>query len=307
MFCAGRPPHAAVGYRYRRHGFSAEWTPTKTFTATLWREACPSDLGISFLYMRVNPSSPAPFICSSSFTATHRTPKSERCWSRNPERLRSTGVTTYRYQRRSSSKLGRSPTSTRKPPSRLSMTACTRTSRCPCPPQPGVVQAVEYTPATRNSTITSSAPIKQTSALSIRADSPVGRGRGIVSTSGPLSNPRPSTSVPLLHEAFAPRSSHFYTAIPDECAEVKRNPDWQYEKIAGFVALADLSGACSVGVKLYRVYNNGMSGAPNHRYTTDKATRDAMIQQGWVPEGYGPGRHCVRRRMSASIRQTRGI
>jgi hypothetical protein len=36
---------------------------------------------------------------------------------------------------------------------------------------------------------------------------------------------------------------------------------------------------------LYRAYNNGMSGAPNHRYTTDPAVLDAMIAQGWIMEG----------------------
>jgi hypothetical protein len=39
---------------------------------------------------------------------------------------------------------------------------------------------------------------------------------------------------------------------------------------------------------LYRLYNNGQGGAPNHRLTTDRATRDAMTAQGWVAEGAGP-------------------
>ena len=36
---------------------------------------------------------------------------------------------------------------------------------------------------------------------------------------------------------------------------------------------------------LYRVYNRGMSGAPNHRYTTDPAVLAEMFAQGWQVEG----------------------
>jgi hypothetical protein len=39
---------------------------------------------------------------------------------------------------------------------------------------------------------------------------------------------------------------------------------------------------------LYRLYNNGQGGAPNHRYTTRIDVRQQMITQGWVSEGYGP-------------------
>jgi hypothetical protein len=39
---------------------------------------------------------------------------------------------------------------------------------------------------------------------------------------------------------------------------------------------------------LYRLYNNGLSGAPNHRYTIHASVRSQMIAQGWIPEGNGP-------------------
>ena len=38
---------------------------------------------------------------------------------------------------------------------------------------------------------------------------------------------------------------------------------------------------------VYRMYNNGQGGAPNHRYTTDLAVRAQMLVQGWIAEGYG--------------------
>ncbi len=89
--------------------------------------------------------------------------------------------------------------------------------------------------------------------------------------------------------SFAPRSSHFYTPYADECAQVKLNPDWQFEGEVFAVALPDTDGACPVRMlPLYRLYNDGQGGAPNHRYTTSFATRSDMLQQGWIPEGAGP-------------------
>jgi hypothetical protein len=90
--------------------------------------------------------------------------------------------------------------------------------------------------------------------------------------------------------AFAPKSSHFYTPFANECALRKTDPGWAYEAIAFYVQLTDANGLCPAGgtVPLYRVYNNGMGGAPNHRYTTDRAIRDQMLALGWLPEGNGP-------------------
>ncbi len=39
---------------------------------------------------------------------------------------------------------------------------------------------------------------------------------------------------------------------------------------------------------LYRLYNDGKSGAPNHRYTIHTSVRATMIAAGWLPEGMGP-------------------
>ena len=86
--------------------------------------------------------------------------------------------------------------------------------------------------------------------------------------------------------AFPPRSSHFYTADPAECAGVKNNPDWQYETIA-FHVRVPAAGACAAGtLPVYRMYNNGQTGAPNHRFTTSLAVyQDFTTQQGWSGEG----------------------
>ena len=93
--------------------------------------------------------------------------------------------------------------------------------------------------------------------------------------------------------AFAPKSSHFYTPFADECATVKMNPDWQFEGDGDqifYIPIGSATGGCDAGtVPVYRLYNNGMGGAPNHRYTTSAATRDQMVSAGWIVEGNGPG------------------
>jgi Repeat of unknown function (DUF5648) len=89
--------------------------------------------------------------------------------------------------------------------------------------------------------------------------------------------------------SFAPKSSHFYTPFADECATVQANSNWQFEAIAFYVGLPAFNGNCLPGEQpLYRLYNSGQGGAPNHRYTTSLDVRDVMLQQGWIPEGYGP-------------------
>jgi len=89
---------------------------------------------------------------------------------------------------------------------------------------------------------------------------------------------------------FAPKSSHFYSASAQECALLRNGADWQFEGDVFHVALPDALGTCAAGtVPVYRLYNEGLSGAPNHRFTTDQAIRAAMIAQGWKPEGNGLG------------------
>ena len=54
------------------------------------------------------------------------------------------------------------------------------------------------------------------------------------------------------------------------------------------IAVPGPDGSCPAGLTpVYRLYNNGQAGAPNHRYTTNVAVRAQMIAQGWVPEGRG--------------------
>lgn len=89
--------------------------------------------------------------------------------------------------------------------------------------------------------------------------------------------------------AFAPLSSHFYTANPVECEIVKANPTWSYEGVAFHVFPPAADGSCTdATAPVYRLYNSGQGGAPNHRYTTLHSERLKFIFRGWLPEGAGP-------------------
>jgi len=84
--------------------------------------------------------------------------------------------------------------------------------------------------------------------------------------------------------------SHFYSASPAECADVRAKfPTFVYESgEVMFVALPDTTtGSCPEGtVPVYRLWNNRADS--NHRYATDAAVKAAMIAKGYIAEGYGP-------------------
>jgi serine protease len=109
-------------------------------------------------------------------------------------------------------------------------------------------------------------------------------GRQFVGWSAPSSGTAPVCR--FFTVTFAPKSSHFYTADPVECEGVKQNPDWQYEKIA-FHIRVPVSGVCAAGTTpVYRMYNNGQTGAPNHRFTTDASLYEQFTTtQNWSAEG----------------------
>jgi len=106
----------------------------------------------------------------------------------------------------------------------------------------------------------------------------------------------PAASVAIcrfFNEHFAPKSSHFYAAIGFGCeVTLAQFPDWELEDDKLFkVMLPDQgTGACPARtIPVYRLYNNGMGNAPNHRFVTSSTERQNMINQGWKPEGAGIG------------------
>ena len=103
-----------------------------------------------------------------------------------------------------------------------------------------------------------------------------------------------STVYRFFSTSFTPKSSHFYTANPTEYNVLLTNPNWQVEGPVYAVVMPSGDGTCPAGtVPVYRMYNNGQGAAPNHRFTTDVATRNAMLtrpaDKAWLAEGAGIG------------------
>jgi len=106
----------------------------------------------------------------------------------------------------------------------------------------------------------------------------------------PLATPGTATVCRFFSAAFAPKSSHFYTDLPYECDLAKTYPAWTFEGEVFNIPAATPDGNCDSGtVPVYRLYNNGQGGAPNHRYVALPALRDQMSANGWILEGNGPG------------------
>ncbi|MEO8508210.1 MAG: hypothetical protein ABI593_11320 [Betaproteobacteria bacterium] len=80
-------------------------------------------------------------------------------------------------------------------------------------------------------------------------------------------------------------NSHFFTIDGAECAKVKANPLWTYEGLA-FLADPPTAGDCAADrIPVIRLYNNGMGGQANHRFTTSRSESRAMQANGWILEG----------------------
>ncbi len=90
-------------------------------------------------------------------------------------------------------------------------------------------------------------------------------------------------------QSFAPKSSHFYTPYEAECATLKTGDTWRFERNAFDLRMPEGtpgSRVCPIDSRpLYRSYNNGLGGAPNHRYTIERGVLDEMISKGWTMEG----------------------
>jgi serine protease len=79
-------------------------------------------------------------------------------------------------------------------------------------------------------------------------------------------------------------NSHFYTAFDFECAAVKQMPAWTFEADAFYID-ANVTQCPPSTRPVFRLYNNGMGGEPNHRYVTSWPVVDAMQTAGWLLEG----------------------
>jgi hypothetical protein len=93
--------------------------------------------------------------------------------------------------------------------------------------------------------------------------------------------------------------SHFFPSSADECAAVQsRFPDFVLETTSAFRATSPdpATGQCPAMDSLingdiplrpvFRLWNGRQD--TNHRYTTRLDLRSAMMDRGWISEGYGP-------------------
>jgi photosystem II stability/assembly factor-like uncharacterized protein len=105
--------------------------------------------------------------------------------------------------------------------------------------------------------------------------------------SGPVAGASPVCR--FYSTAFNSKNSHFYSPFASECDILEADTHWMLETADAFnIALPNADGACPADfAPVFRLYNNGQGGAPNHRYTTDRGVRSQMIADGWVPEGVG--------------------
>ena len=82
--------------------------------------------------------------------------------------------------------------------------------------------------------------------------------------------------------------SHFFGRGPEECRKTgDLNPAFVLEQSDYMHVWLPTQGYCPGDTRpIYRVFSNRADA--NHRYTTDPAVRDAMVQRGWLAEGDGP-------------------
>jgi CSLREA domain-containing protein len=82
--------------------------------------------------------------------------------------------------------------------------------------------------------------------------------------------------------------SHFFGRGTVECnATGQKNPTFVLEDPAFMQMYLPVGGNCPANTtQIYRVFSNRPDA--NHRYMTDKATRDQMVSKGWLVEGDGP-------------------
>ena len=90
------------------------------------------------------------------------------------------------------------------------------------------------------------------------------------------------------HIPLALGDSHFFGRGTAECnATGQKNPSFFLEDPAFMQMFLPTLGVCPANTtQIYRVFSNRPDA--NHRYMTDKATRDQMVAKGWLAEGDGP-------------------
>ena len=101
---------------------------------------------------------------------------------------------------------------------------------------------------------------------------------------------RSSRGLPLLQRTIVRAEVlAFLHAVPRRVRDAARGSTWTFEGERFRLRLPEGAPGtrdCPAGsARLYRLYNNGRDGAPNHRYTIDPVVLNQMIASGWTMEG----------------------
>jgi len=158
-------------------------------------------------------------------------------------------------------------------------------------PVPGPTHAVEYYYAAWNFYFLTAGP-GEIAALDGGAFGGLWKRTGQQFNVYPLSGAPPSSSTVwrFFSTIFDPKSSHFYTANVVEYNALVNGVGWQLEGPVFSTPMPAPDGTCpAASIPIYRMYNNGQGGAPNHRFTTDINVRAQMLAAGWIAEGQGIG------------------
>jgi predicted dienelactone hydrolase len=155
----------------------------------------------------------------------------------------------------------------------------------PLPPSAGEQTAVEYYNASLDHYFMTSDPT-EVAILDAGQQIPGWRRTGYAFN---VYAPDASAGVPACRFFGVPGvgpNSHFFTILPNECADVKRNPLWTFEGLVFRVEGPDSAGNCPADrVPVVRMYNNGKGGQANHRYLTSHNEIAEMLIEGWIIEG----------------------
>ena len=101
-----------------------------------------------------------------------------------------------------------------------------------------------------------------------------------------------STVSRFFSTMFAPKSAHVYVANAVEYDALMNGTiaGWELEGPVFSAPLPASDGTCPEGtIPVYRLYNNGMGGAPDQRLITDVNEFAQALTAGWIPEGEGIG------------------
>ena len=105
----------------------------------------------------------------------------------------------------------------------------------------------------------------------------------------PASHPPSAVQIcRMYNDKYNGTSSHFYGTLHGDCAVTQQLfPDWTFEDPELFDAdVGNAAGTCPIGeYPVFRVFNNGMGGAPNHRFTNSPEVVQRMVAKGYASEG----------------------